>query len=201
MDPVKRLPDCMDFHVIYVKEEKPPKGKEGIEWFLTTSESAGNSEEAYEYVGCWMQRWKTGRFHYALKSGCGIEKLQERSIEKSMALILMHSIIAVMILNMTYATQLAPEFPCPPGIGGGRVGIAVSCGGKEQEGAEESVHDKRSGRLFGLVGMAETGVQWRASRSEDGVARADEVIYFAGLPGAPRVILWVKFSAERQGIL
>jgi hypothetical protein len=29
------------------------------------------------------------------------------------------------------------------------------------------------------------------------VARADEVIYSAGLPGAPRVILWVKFSACR----
>jgi hypothetical protein len=24
--------------------------------------------------------------------------------------------------------------------------------------------------------------------------RADEVIYFVGLPGVPRVILWVKFS-------
>jgi hypothetical protein len=53
-----------------------------------------------------------GVFHYVLKSGCAIEKLQERSIEKTTALILMYSIIAVMILNMTYAARLTPSQPC-----------------------------------------------------------------------------------------
>jgi hypothetical protein len=47
-----------------------------------------------------------------LKSGCGIEKLQERSIEKSATLIMMYSIIAVMIMNMTYAARLTPDTPC-----------------------------------------------------------------------------------------
>ncbi|MDR2408331.1 MAG: transposase [Bacteroidales bacterium] len=69
-------------------------------------------EEAYEYVGYYLQRWKIERFHYVLKSGCGIEKLQERSIDKSTTRILMYSIIAVMILNMTYAARLTPELPC-----------------------------------------------------------------------------------------
>jgi hypothetical protein len=50
-----------------------------------------------------MRRWKKGRFHYALKSGSAIEKLQEQNIDKITVLILMYSIIAVMILNMTYA--------------------------------------------------------------------------------------------------
>jgi hypothetical protein len=59
-----------------------------------------------------MQRWKIERFHYVLKSGCGIEKLQERSIEKMMALILMYSIISGKILNMTYAGRLTPDLPC-----------------------------------------------------------------------------------------
>jgi hypothetical protein len=31
--------------------------------------------------------------------------------------------------------------------------------------------------------------------------RVDEIIYPAGLPGVPRVILWVKFSAEQRGWL
>jgi hypothetical protein len=59
-----------------------------------------------------MQRWKIERFHYVLKSGCSIEKLQERSIDKTMILILMYSIIAGKILNMTYAGRLTPELPC-----------------------------------------------------------------------------------------
>jgi hypothetical protein len=59
-----------------------------------------------------MQRWKIERFHYVLKSGCAIEKLQERSIDKTMTLILMYSIIAVTILNMAYAARLMPCLPC-----------------------------------------------------------------------------------------
>jgi hypothetical protein len=58
-----------------------------------TSEPVNSVEEAYEYVGYYMQRRKIERFHYVLKSGCGIEKLQERSTEKTSVLILMYSII------------------------------------------------------------------------------------------------------------
>jgi hypothetical protein len=112
LNKIKTLPEAIDLQVIYVKEEKMAKGKSPIEWFLLTSEPLNSPEEAYEYVGYYMQRWKIERFHYVLKSGCAIEKLQERSIDKTVVLILMYSIIAVMILNMTYAGRLTPEMPC-----------------------------------------------------------------------------------------
>jgi hypothetical protein len=112
LGPVKTLPEALEVNVIHVKEEDPPQGKEPIEWFLMTREPVGTAEEAYEYVGYYMQRWKIERFHYVLKSGCGIEKLQERCLEKTTVLILMYSIIAVMILNMTYTARLTPELPC-----------------------------------------------------------------------------------------
>jgi hypothetical protein len=86
-------------------------------FLLMTSESVNTPEEAYEYVGYYIQRWKIERFHYVLKSGCAIEKLQERSIKKSTTLIMMYSIIAVMI--MTYAARLRPDAPCPPLLGEG----------------------------------------------------------------------------------
>jgi hypothetical protein len=79
---------------------------------MVTSEPATSPEEAYEHVGYYMRRWKTERFHYALKSGRAIEKAQERSIDKTMTLILMYSIIAAMTLNMTYAARLTPRPPC-----------------------------------------------------------------------------------------
>jgi hypothetical protein len=37
-------------------------------------------EQAFEKVKYYVQRWKIERFHYVLKSGCAIEKLQERDI-------------------------------------------------------------------------------------------------------------------------
>jgi hypothetical protein len=112
LNKVKTVPEVIDLHIIHVKEEQAVKGKAPIEWFLATSEEVTSAEEAYEYVGYYIQRWKIERFHYVLKSGCAIEKLQERSIDKTMALILMYSIIAVLILNMTYAGRLTPELPC-----------------------------------------------------------------------------------------
>jgi hypothetical protein len=36
----------------------------------------------------------------------------------SITLILIYSIIAVMLLNMTYAARLTPELPCFPAFGG-----------------------------------------------------------------------------------
>jgi hypothetical protein len=47
-----------------------------------------------------------------LKSGCSIEKLQERDMEKTKSLILTYSVIAVFIMNLTYIARLNPELPC-----------------------------------------------------------------------------------------
>jgi uncharacterized repeat protein (TIGR02543 family) len=63
LNPVKTLPESVEVNVIYVKEEHPPKGHEAIAWFLMTSEPVNTVEEAYKYVGYYMQRWKIERFH------------------------------------------------------------------------------------------------------------------------------------------
>jgi hypothetical protein len=106
LNPVKTLHESIEVNVIYVKEEHPPKGKEPIEWFLMTNEPVNAVEEAYKCIENYMRRWKIERFHYVLKSGCAREKLQERSIDKSLSLILMYSIIAV-----TYMGRVKPEAP------------------------------------------------------------------------------------------
>lgn len=69
--------------MIYGKEEEPPEGTEEIE-----------------------------RFHYVLKSGCAVEKLQERSMEKTNLLVLMYSVVAVAIMNLTYIARIDPVVPC-----------------------------------------------------------------------------------------
>jgi hypothetical protein len=114
------LEEGLDIWVVYAKEEER-KGKEKekeeedderIEWFLMTNEEIGSMEEACRVVRNYKQRWKIERLHYVLKSGCAVEKLQERSVEKMSLLVLMYSIIAVSILNMTYIARIEPEAPC-----------------------------------------------------------------------------------------
>jgi hypothetical protein len=108
----KALLPSLAVNVIYVKEEQPPQGIEAIQWFLMTNEEVASDESAYEKVAYYIQRWKIERFHHVLKSGCKIEKLQERSMERMKALIVMYSVIAVYILNLTYIARINPDLPC-----------------------------------------------------------------------------------------
>jgi hypothetical protein len=108
----KALKGSLEAYVIHAKEEKPPEGIEPIEWFLMANEPVETVEAAYERVFYYTQRWKIERFHYVLKSGCAAEKLQERSMDKTTLLVLMYSIIAVGIMNITYVARIHPEEPC-----------------------------------------------------------------------------------------
>jgi hypothetical protein len=77
-----------------------------------TNEPVQTVEDAYEKAVWYMQRWKIEQFHYVLKSGCTVEKLQERSMEKTTMLVLMYSIIASAIMNITYVARIHPLLPC-----------------------------------------------------------------------------------------
>ena len=112
LNKVKTLKDSIGVWVIHVKEEKPSRGVEPIEWFLMTNEPVENLEAAYERVLYYTHRWKIERFHFVLKSGCKVERLQERSMDKTVLLVLMYSIISVLILNMTYIARIHPNISC-----------------------------------------------------------------------------------------
>jgi hypothetical protein len=47
-----------------------------------------------------------------LKSGCEIEKIQQRSVDAIELVILMYSIIAIHIMQLTYTARTAPDTPC-----------------------------------------------------------------------------------------
>jgi hypothetical protein len=112
LNKMKHLEPSREVNVIYVKEEPKGKAIEPIEWFLMTNEPVKDFEAAYEKAVWYMQRWKIERFHYVLKSGCAVEKLQEHSMGKTTTLVLMYSIIAVTIMNITYIARVHPLLPC-----------------------------------------------------------------------------------------
>jgi hypothetical protein len=93
----KEPPQSIQANVIYVKEERPPKGLEPIEWFLMTNDEVNTLEQAFEKVRYYVQRWKIERFHYVLKSGCAIEKIQEREMEKTNVSVAFHVPPAIVI--------------------------------------------------------------------------------------------------------
>jgi hypothetical protein len=98
-DPAQTLPNSVAVNAVYVKETQPPSGTEPVEWLLMTSEEVSSLQEARKYTAYYTRRQLTERFHHVLKNGCAIEKLQERSVEKTAMLVLMYSIVSVMMLN------------------------------------------------------------------------------------------------------
>jgi hypothetical protein len=107
------ISESLVVYVIHAIEKNPPKGVEPLEWFLMTNRPISSLEEATQQIKNYMQRWKIERFHYVLKSGgCQIKKIQARSMEVTLSMIMLYSIISVFIMNMTYAARLNPDAPC-----------------------------------------------------------------------------------------
>jgi hypothetical protein len=107
----KALRNSLPVNVIHVRE-KAESVEDPVEWILITNDAVTSVEDAFEKVGYYVQRWKIERFHYVLKSGCQVERIQERTYEKTAALLFMYSVIAVFLLNLTYMARVAPDVPC-----------------------------------------------------------------------------------------
>ncbi|MDR2552162.1 MAG: hypothetical protein LBD31_03215 [Treponema sp.] len=110
LNKIKELKGSVEASVIFAAEETSAAGGEPAAWFLLTNGTVDSFEAAYEKVCWYTQRWKIERFHYVLKSGCAVEKLQERTI--TTVLVQMYSVIAAGIMNLTYLARLKPELPC-----------------------------------------------------------------------------------------
>ena len=105
-----KLPSHLTLNLVRVTEIGDTK--EPIEWLLATNKAINNAEDAIIIVNYYVQRWKIERFHYILKSGCQVEKIQQRSYERIQPLLLIYSVIAAFILAMTYFARIVPDAPC-----------------------------------------------------------------------------------------
>jgi len=86
--------------IVRVWEIDPPKNEERLEWFLMTNQPVRTFEDAYRVVGWYEKRWVIEELHKAMKTGCGIEKMQftnEGRLEPAIALI---SVVALTLLRL-----------------------------------------------------------------------------------------------------
>ena len=72
----------------------------------------GSFEQARTVVGYYSRRWLIERFHYVLKSGCKVEALQLKQVERLRRAVGCFSIVAWRLLELTYWARVAPEASC-----------------------------------------------------------------------------------------
>lgn len=86
--------------------------KDGIHWKLLTTLPISNAEEAKQCMRWYSHRWLIERFHYVLKSGCGIEALQLKKAQSLMKAVAVYSLAAFKIMQLTYQSRQTPEVSC-----------------------------------------------------------------------------------------
>jgi hypothetical protein len=103
------VPPWVDVTIILAREIDPPTKKEAIEWLLLTSLEINSLDEAITCVSYYSRRWLIERFHYTLKSGCGLEDLQLETAERLQKALALYSIVAWRLMWLLYQSRVQPE--------------------------------------------------------------------------------------------
>lgn len=110
--PKKEQLSPIKLQVILAREEDPPLNEEPINWLLLTTLTINNVEDLVLYVKWYSYRWLIERYHYTLKSGCGIEKLQLKTARRLEMALATYSIVAWRLLWLIYETRCHPNTNC-----------------------------------------------------------------------------------------
>jgi Transposase DNA-binding/Transposase DDE domain len=93
--------------VIRVRETDAPAGVEPLEWILLTNVPVQTPADAWERIGWYEVRWVIEEYHKALKTGCGVEKLQLTTEDRLQPAIAVLSVVALHLLNLRDASRRA----------------------------------------------------------------------------------------------
>ena len=98
-------------NVIVAEETQAPKGEKAVKWVLLTTLAVNDLADAQKVLKYYTYRWLIERFHYVLKTGCGIEKLMLDKGERLERALATYSIIASRILWLKYCAVEMPDEP------------------------------------------------------------------------------------------
>jgi Transposase DNA-binding/Transposase Tn5 dimerisation domain len=110
--PNRSVPNKARLWFVEAREENPPAGTKPLSWLLATSWPVATRDEAIAVLRWYAYRWRIERFHYVLKSGCGIERHQLATRERTERLLATLSIVAWHILHLAYEARHNPNLPC-----------------------------------------------------------------------------------------
>lgn len=99
-------------YMVLAEEDAPPSGVKPICWLLLATFPVITFDDAIRCVRYYSYRWLIERYHFVLKSGCGLEKLQLGTAEGIHRALATYCIVAWRLLWLTYEARLNPDSPC-----------------------------------------------------------------------------------------
>jgi Transposase Tn5 dimerisation domain/Transposase DNA-binding len=153
--------------VIRAVEREPPAGEKPIGWVLLTTLPVADGEGACQRVEQYAKRWGIERFHYTLKSGCRVERLQMETAETLMKAIGLYGVVAWRLLYLTHVGRVWPEAPAREVVTEEEREVLSARGKGEVRTAREAVRAiAKLGGFEGYPAAGEAGVKslWQGVR-------------------------------------
>jgi len=97
---------------ILATEQAPPAGALPLHWLLLTTWPVCSFADACQLLLWYSYRWLIERYHFVLKSGCGVEALQLRTAARLENAVAVAGLAAVQVLWLTYLAREQPQLPC-----------------------------------------------------------------------------------------
>ena len=98
--------------VVVAEELSPPAGVKPLRWVLLTTLEVTGWDDAVQIVRWYRTRWLIERYHFVLKSGCGIEKLQLETADRLQRALAVYCVVAWRLLWLTYEARQQPDEVC-----------------------------------------------------------------------------------------
>lgn len=98
--------------VVWAREVNAPASvAKPIDWLLFSSLPADTLDAARQLVAYYRLRWRIEQFHYVLKTGCGVERLQFQDAQRLENAIATYSLLAVRVLTLQYLSRQPEDLP------------------------------------------------------------------------------------------
>lgn len=111
-DAVTRKTFDMQVAVVRLRERRPPRGVERIEWFLLSTYPVSTLQDALRVAHGYTLRWRVEEFHRTWKTGaCNIEASQLRSRANFQRWASLMAIVATRIERLKFLARNQPKEP------------------------------------------------------------------------------------------
>jgi hypothetical protein len=141
--------------IVCATEVAPPAGETPIQWILVTTLPGATEAEACRVVGYYACRWVIERWHYTLKSGCRVERLQIDDAASLKNALAVYGVVAWRLLWLTQLARVEPEQPAEAVVGAEERAVLEQASGRRVETVREAV--RAIARLGGFAGSPSEG--------------------------------------------
>jgi hypothetical protein len=141
--------------LVCATEVAPAAGEKPIQWLLVTTlaiASAAAAEQMVRYYAC---RWVIERWHYTLKVGLRVERLQIDDATSLQHALAVYGVVAWRLLWLTHLARAAPEQPAATVVGAEEQAVLEQASGQPLQTVRQVV--RAVAKLGGFVGSPSEG--------------------------------------------